>query len=451
MLRKRHAYAAATLCACLLGVTAEAAANDQAWLADRQLREGAGFRVGNFELHPGLGADFGYDSNFLRRDSTEGPVGSLRLRVAPSFSVATLGPQRSAGGAPPDFGFRFDVKANYNEFIPVSGDQLSKDRLSEQRNFGGTANIELEIKPKRTWSGRLYGGITRTVRPTNEADLSATFNRVLPNAGADLTFRPGTGLLDWRLGYNFSGTFFETGAFGGLNSMQHEVSTRGRWRFLPRTALVYDASFGFLLYDETVVSAAAKTDSFPVRTKLGINGLITPSFLVKAMVGWGAGFYTQDDQDFDSVIGQLELRWYLSGSSNSVMHVPTNQKSISIGFIRDFADSFLGTYLERDQGYAQFNYMFGRSFLLSVEGRAGAVVFPNQTGPDYGNPDGWTDMRVDGKIFGEYRIKDYLGITADLTYTGYFSSTALTFGTGPGQDNMRYQRFAAFLGARWFM
>ena len=43
----------------------------QRWLVDRQYREGAGFRVGDFELHPGIGADFGYDSNFLRRNGSD--------------------------------------------------------------------------------------------------------------------------------------------------------------------------------------------------------------------------------------------------------------------------------------------------------------------------------------------------------------------------------------------
>ena len=80
-------------CSTLL-LCSTAAAQDQTWLNDRKYREGAGFRVGNFELHPGIGADFGYDSNYYRRHSSEDPVGSLRIRVSPSFSVSTLGPQR---------------------------------------------------------------------------------------------------------------------------------------------------------------------------------------------------------------------------------------------------------------------------------------------------------------------------------------------------------------------
>ena len=44
----------------------------------------------------------------------------------------------------------------------------------------------------------------------------------------------GGGLLDWRLGYQFSGTFFESGNFTQLSNLQNQIETRGRWRFLPR-------------------------------------------------------------------------------------------------------------------------------------------------------------------------------------------------------------------------
>ena len=105
-------------------------------------------------------------------------------------------------------------------------------------------------------------------------------------------------LLDWRVGYNFVGTLFEQQT--QLTSLNHEFTTRGgRWRFLPRTAIVYDGRFGIITYPTsasltdtgtaaTLNNAGAKTGSHPVhaRTRIGINGLITPSFGLMAMVGW---------------------------------------------------------------------------------------------------------------------------------------------------------------------
>src|SRR5262245_17946069 len=89
-----------------------ASAQEQVWLKDRRYGEGMGIRAGDFELHPGIGGEFGYDSNYFLRSPNDvpKPVDTLRLRIAPSFSVATAGVERrdGEGGAPelPKVAFR---------------------------------------------------------------------------------------------------------------------------------------------------------------------------------------------------------------------------------------------------------------------------------------------------------------------------------------------------------
>lgn len=63
-----------SLCAALffgavLGASGSASA--QVWLSDRSLSEGRGIRTGNFELHPGIGAEFGYDSNAFYQSAAD--------------------------------------------------------------------------------------------------------------------------------------------------------------------------------------------------------------------------------------------------------------------------------------------------------------------------------------------------------------------------------------------
>jgi hypothetical protein len=429
-------------------IGASALAQDQLWLRDRQYREGEGFLVGDFELHPGLGVEFGYDSNHFRRAPGEDPIGALRIRVSPSFAVATLGPQRRGEDAPPpDVDFRAELSGAYNEFIPVSGSEAGKELLADQRNIGGDLGLSLGILPERTWSGRITAGVGRTVMPTNEGDTTASFNRVQPRAGAELGWAPGGGMLDWRLGYDFRGTFFESGDFTNLNQLDNQVSTRGRWRFLPRTALMYDFRAGFMIYPSNTV----KTNSYPLHSRIGVNGLITPSFGAMALIGWRTSFYQGEVvEDFDSVIAQAEIRWYITPVAEAdPMKVTTSNSSLAAGFIRDFDDSYIGTYLEKDRGYAKFNYLFGGVFLLAVEGGVGAVVFPAV--PMYGQAAGWTDVSIDAHLLAEYRIKDMWGINATFGYTGYLSDTALTFPNNPGSDQLGYHLIEAFIGARWFM
>src|SRR5260370_9590587 len=74
------------------------------WLKDRRYGEGIGIRTGDLELHPGIAGEFGYDSNyFLRSDKDIAkPVDTLRLRITPSFILATIRPppREAAGGTP---------------------------------------------------------------------------------------------------------------------------------------------------------------------------------------------------------------------------------------------------------------------------------------------------------------------------------------------------------------
>ncbi len=68
----------------------------QGWMSDRSRREGPGFRIGNLELHPGLGIEGGYDTNVFYED--QDPQSSFLLRLTAHVDVATLGPQRRAEG-----------------------------------------------------------------------------------------------------------------------------------------------------------------------------------------------------------------------------------------------------------------------------------------------------------------------------------------------------------------
>ena len=67
------------------------AAAQQPWITDDRYGQGAGIRTGNFELHPSLAAEFGYDSNYFQRAETEPPIeDAFRLRVTPALSLSTL-------------------------------------------------------------------------------------------------------------------------------------------------------------------------------------------------------------------------------------------------------------------------------------------------------------------------------------------------------------------------
>lgn len=146
--------------ASFLALLLPANAHAQAWLKDRAASEGSGVKTGNLEVHPGIGTEVGYDSNwFLRSSSTDrlvlnGEVNGLPvvglpvLRITPSISLSTLSGDRIGGipGDPPKFKFRVSGAATYREYL--SGD------WSNQRNVAGALNADLQIAPAAAvWRG----------------------------------------------------------------------------------------------------------------------------------------------------------------------------------------------------------------------------------------------------------------------------------------------------------
>lgn len=463
---KPSVFFSTVLCG-LVVAPAIAFAQDQAWLKDRRFSEGAGYLVGDFELHPGAAAEFGYDSNYLHRppdDPRFPPLPSLRLRLTPSLSFSTIGEQRREGAPPPAVKFNGGASLTYNEFFPIEGVLEERRAIRAQRNVGAEVDLNATFLQGHVWSGVVSASYLRTLTGTDQGiatnaagqEEAVTFNRDVVRGGAELIWTPGAGLLEWRLGYAFAGTFFEDSSFSSLTNLDNRITTRGRWRFLPRTSLMYDASFGFISYTSpAAVIDGGKTSSHPVRARIGVNGLITPSFAVLALVGWGASFYTpKASENFDSAIGQVELKWFLNPqntNADGVAASPTSVSSISVGFLRDFYDSYIGTYYERDRGYLTFSYFYGGRFLVAVDGGAGPMRYPSvtvagQTAPL--NP--FTDIRIDGSILAEYRFKDAFGVNATFRYNENINKQAIPI-AGSTPESLSYREIEAYLGFRWLM
>ena len=55
------------------GASGGSSSSGGGWLADRDSTQGPGFRVGDLELHPGIGVEVGYDSNLYYSDDNPPP------------------------------------------------------------------------------------------------------------------------------------------------------------------------------------------------------------------------------------------------------------------------------------------------------------------------------------------------------------------------------------------
>ncbi|HWZ90144.1 MAG TPA: hypothetical protein VNW92_14875 [Polyangiaceae bacterium] len=420
----------------------------QPWLADRRYGEGIGVRVGNLELHPGIAGEVGYDSNYFLRDSEhEQPVvAAYRLRVTPSISLSTLGAQRRLGlspAGPAPLAFSAGAYVAYNELI--AADSKYATQVRNQRHVDGGGNLGLDLFPTGHVGVDSYLNFLRMVQPSNDFDTTNAFDRDTMRVGAGATWRPGGGLFNWRLGYELVYNYFEDKPFKDLNNYQNQVNMRGRWRFLPRTALLYEGSYTWISYARNTL----QSDGNIMRSSIGLNGLVTNHFGLLGLIGWAGTFYDprtgQPSQQFDSIVAQAELKWYITAQQSlDATSAPVGLSWVALGYTRDVANSYLGNFYQRDRGYAQVSYLLGGTFVAALNAGLANIAFPNSA-----SHAAFSEQRLDASVFGEYRVSNTVGINSTVNYIRNF--TDVSVGAGPNPDYLAFQQWQAFLGVRWFL
>ena len=443
----RHVITALVFCVLWTSVSASA----QGWMADRSRREGPGFRVGNLELHPGLGIEGGYDSNVFYED--QDPRSSFLLRLTGHIDVSTLNQQRREEGeaedSPNESARKLDFRAGlaasyYHFFVDEARDNVSLD-----------AYANATINPEGRFSVYLHDEFSRTVRPfidrpSREVSGSEvpTYARDRNVVGAELRLQSNGGVLKGALGYDYTLDYFEDDLFNYVNSHMHTMRLNLAWRFLPQTSLISMTEVNRQqYYQEDDEPSSALDDHWRVSSKIGVNGALTRTVGFTALVGYAAGFYDIADE-FDNVIVSAALSWR-----------PRPSMKYSVGYDRNFTQSFIGNYAKRDHIYVAGQVMLGGSFLLGIDLSLAFV----ETGIAYA-ADGVTlldssnaernDIFVTASLYGEYRFTNWLALTASVGYYGDFTDFEYdappTSGSAFPDPGGGYKKFEAWLGLRAF-
>ncbi len=422
-------------------------AKAQGWLTDRTRTEGPGIRLGDFELHPGIGVEIGYDSN-LYYTSDEPPPGlpsrvdSAILRVTPHLLFSTIGAERSREGEgradQPNVIFRGGVSASYYEFFADE----------RRRNVSVDAGLNLTLFPTGPVSIILYNDFSRGIRPFTENTFETSTARDQNRGGINFIFSTPGDILQVRTGYRFGLDYFESRAFQYGNNFQHRVELQETFRFFPQTAIVHETSVEFRDYFESRMGPTAVFDNTVVTTQLGLNGAITPEISVLAMAGYAAGFFDSNivgyDQDFESFIAHAQLTWRIDPNAR-----------LLVGYRRSFNPSFIGNFYSQDRGYASFQMTLLGSLLLGLEAGVAYLDFGQLIAPDgslLGSSTEREDIRVDASIFAEYRFTNWLGVNATLSYLGDFTDFQYNVMTASSAilDPAGFNKFEAWLGVRVF-
>lgn len=312
-----------------------------------------GFKVGDGRFHLGASLAFGYDSwigNF--------PVaGTNPVQFAPEGDLLII-PTALAG-------FDLDTKSTGVHFNGSAGYYTYLGALSS--HTGDASHIDANVGLQTAFNKdgpvevQLGDNLVRSDRTQNLAvgiGVLSLFN----NARLGVPIHPGGGALEITSNVNWSVEFFEPllgGTSNTLGTMNYSALTGGlaaRWRFLPKTAIVFDGNFVYQSYWQ----GGSNPDAGLLRAQIGLAGLISTKISVLGMIGWGYDFI---GAKANTLIAQAEINLLLSEFFN-----------FKFGYVRTLAPvPVFGAYQD-DRGYAEFRVNVSR-FYAAVTGGFDYITF----------------------------------------------------------------------------
>ncbi len=392
--------------------------------------EGPGVKLGeSLVLHPGLSVGGGYDSNVFYSSGTgsdSAPVGGGYLDVRPTLDLSTLSGQRG-GETPHSLDFRLHLGGDLRFLMPTNPIFVGHN------SYNADAGVAVAINPFGNYRLDLFANwmrLSQTPYSSSTAAASGNIDSDQAQAGLELRLRPGGQRLEITLRDVLTTYLFEDAGAGSLftakNDVMNDTQLRISWKFFPKTALYVAANFSPYFYTNTL--GTTPPNAYPLHAVFGLIGLITPTLRVNANVGYGNSF-TQSNPSYPNVSSYNNVVALFEGTWQ-----PTLVTNLSLGYMHDFMQAFVGTYYTLDSPYVTLAQGIWRLTLLlrfSYEHRAYAGDLSRD-----GLLNGFMDnpLRTDNLLMGhaeiDLPIKDWLFIALGDDLQKNFSNCIFT-GNGP--------------------
>lgn len=401
----------------------------------------SGVKFGSSRFHAGLDLEFGYDSNifYASGDNGEEDVGSVYMGFRP---VLTLGNSENVDPkSMPKLLYDFMLGYSYKRY-------LQELKTRDKKDFhGANAGFLLQAFPQGTVSFDLHETFVRTSQPRYGVS-NRNFDRDVNVAGAGVTYRPGGGLIEVRLGYRFAVDFFEADDLKGANYYYHQPELRVKWKFFPKTSFWLGATWQFVSYTGSFDTGYANKDSRPVRVMTGVTGQFTPALSFNAGIGYAYSWYqggATPTKDYNLPIAMADLGWTIT---------PTAK--LTLGYQHDFRDSMWGDYFMMDTAFLNYHHQIinkidlSATFRWMMAGYTGLYLPSGYTAPGCSAADQEcerTDNAIQIGLSGGYHITDW--VSAGIGYTLYANMTDYYTehdpGTGLVRQNASFVKHLAYL------
>ena len=340
-------------------------------------------RLGNAELSPGLAVGSEYRSNVYLSEVDE--VAGVNVNASPFVGLKLTNENLVLG-----------AQGAYHLKKYLDPSLANLDRFNNV-----SADVDASILPHSNVGVDLSESFAIASRPSEaESAEDANITKLTNDLKALLAFHPGSA-LDVRLGGSFGVQDIKTPPEASIDN-DARYNTRvgygpvlnGRWKFFPRTSVVFQSSaewfdWGSNLVDineevagisspDTVYgSYLAVPDGWTWRFETGLTGRVTQKVALNVVVGYGQMLYdSQSVIDAAAAIGDVDAAELagtvvgfdknVSGSTGFLANVivkynPVENHQVSLGYRKDFSDSYFTNYMAYNYVYAKYDAQLGDS------------------------------------------------------------------------------------------
>ncbi len=384
--------------------------------ADAWAAPGDHVRVGDLSVAPRIEAGFTYRSNVYRQEVD--PNGGGMLSLAPGVDLTLNSDHHD---------FKLGGTWELRKWIAVeqdADDALSASSLDRVDNFSVDLGaglfkdrpvgfeIDNHLSLRSTTTDLDYADAPFTVQFREEFEGGL---RMTPSSALEIKARGLASYDDYRVPV-FNGEGFES--YNARTAYGPKLSSR--YLFLPRTAWTLGADVVWFDWRDnapslgdtggTTTSAAAvleKPDSTQIKFRTGIAGQVTEKVSVDLNAGYGVSSFK--DAAAPPVGG---LDGLLLGAQ--IRYALTEKNTVSLGYRRDFQDSWVANFIRYDYLYAQYAGRVG-DFRPSVSYGVRFEEYQSSAAPR-------NDIVNRLGVGGDYVLTDWASLGAGLAWTQRASS-----------------------------
>lgn len=372
--------------------------------------EANGIKFGDARLHPFIDIEPWFDSAAaLVESGTPGryvTAGDLLFHFRPGLKLEV-----------PSSIIALTLLGNA-EYVLYSGILNTGTRAAS--HFAADADLDLMINRDGQFSVDIGDHFVRSDRNSSTPSLNFGTLSLFNEARLKLIIKPYNGAISIEPGYKFGAEIFTSASSiavcpDGSNSscdpsqismydyLNHNISLNGRWRFLPKTALVFDSNFGIRTYINP-----GSTGIMTLKAALGVAGLLTTHWEVLLRVGWGHDFTANS---YSSVIGQAEVGYIFSQTG-----------SVKLGYVRTFEPTGGTTYVTfgDDRAYLEGRLLLGGKLTLNGTFSFDYLQFRGTASKDQFN--------VGLSLGADYEIKPWVNIGGGYRLSYLVSDSAVAVG-----------------------